>query len=146
MNETKELILTEDVKKAMLGLMPMSQGATIEYTPRAYKNSRIPEDFRPVFEIESFTKAECNEINQAYKTSEGLSEAKRDRITRKRVKNWKSVWELSTSQQIVYDGSEESGCHGECYSKLTDAQRMDLFDEISRISGLMVLEQSALRS
>ena len=104
-------MLTPEVRAALLSKIPFSVNATTEYTPKPYmtkiKDSEgkdtdeysIPEEFRPVFTVRSFTKQESYDVKKVCTKGEekGIQE-----WTRKVVIGWKNMFDAGTLEEIEY--------------------------------------------
>lgn len=100
----KQIKMTEEVRKQLVGLAPMRNNATIEYTPPMYDN--VDEGFRAVFEIRQFTNGEVDDITEFFskKKKESIVTKKSMEFLHLVLVGWETVYDLGTGEQIEYDG------------------------------------------
>ena len=119
MGDAKEIKLTEEVKKQMLLLQPMSRTATIKYTPLAYR--ALPNDVQPWFELRQLDNAEKEGVqiamaqsvldrpdidNATGKKLYELAEAKRQeytKILKNTIVDWGNFIDPESMEYIKYD-------------------------------------------
>ncbi|MDR0307631.1 MAG: hypothetical protein LBI42_12455 [Chitinispirillales bacterium] len=144
-------MLTEDVKRELLGLIPFSAGSTDDFTPPAFlkMNSEgkhiIPEEFRPVFKIRSFT---VEEKRGVAKMLIKIKEAEEDAVTeatRKIVTGWKNLFDAGTGAEIAFTGAPDGGADPVLFSQIPAAVAGAILFHGARISGVLAAEKLSLK-
>jgi hypothetical protein len=145
--------MTDEVRKAMLGLNPVSLQSTVEFIPESYlikkKDSNeylVPEDFWPKFKIRPWTKLEANHIKKnisRFIDSKDDSEM-REHI-RKTVMGWENLIEAARGDPIEYIQEPTGGASKELFEVFPTALITDLLNKCMTISGIADMERSALR-
>jgi len=138
-----ELKLDEETKKSLIGLMPFSQEATTEFTPEIFKKLDIGEEFKPVFTQRSFTRKERNEMRAGAMTFRGSDVFKYARIS---VVGWRNLYDLATGNEIEFSADKDKGASKELFGLISDEIAAELFNNASKISGLLSAEKMGLRS
>jgi hypothetical protein len=142
-------ILTPEIRDKLLGIMPFSEKASLWIVPDKYKSIE-DEQFRASFEIRSFTKDEIRTAKKlllAIKDSNSLSkEPEIIELTRKKVINWKNLFDLGTMEEIVFATSEEDdGASKKLFESIPASIQGQIFFEVIRISGLIDIEKVSLK-
>jgi len=150
--ERKEM--TDDVRKVMLGLNPVAQHSTVEFTPGSYyikkKDSEeylIPEEFWPTFKIRPWTKMEALQIKKnIQKFVDNKDDSEMREYIRKTVMGWDNLIEASSGSNIEYEQETSGGASKEIFEVFPTALITDLLNKCMTISGIADMERSALRS
>jgi len=151
----EERILTDEMREKLLGDLPFSASATMEYIPKHFSKKDesdkdiIPKEFQAVFALRGMTKPEKKEAkkyithikDKGEKTADGIIE-----ITRKCIMEWKNVFDLGTKKEIEYKADPEGGADKEMFDRLPEAVISDLFIYLSKISGLLDTTMLGLKS
>jgi hypothetical protein len=140
----EERKLTEELREKMLGNLPFSVNATKWITPEKFKD--IEEEFRPSFEVKAFNKTEAT---QAKKYFSDIKNAKEDAVIdllRKKVVNWKNVFDVGTGLEIIYKADDTNGgCDKELFSSLPSIIIGDILWQVTKISGLLDTDKLGLK-
>ena len=128
-----------------MGLLPLSNESEISYTPEAYKD--VPEEYRPIFKVRPFTKAEETIVKRHISSDDKISgEEKTYESVRKCLIGWENLIDLGSNSIIEYKAHEKGGCEKELFHRLPSLIIADLFLYIGKISGLLDLEKRGLQS
>jgi len=136
--------LTEDMKREMQGLLPISYTAVVEFTPEEIK--KVDEILWPVFKLRRMTKAESLEIRRlASASGDAISnEEKVLNVVRKCVVGWDNLIDMSTGDEIPYVQE-----NGELSKSLWDMMSITcitaIMNKVSLISGLLNSEKLGLK-
>lgn len=136
----KQIKMTDELRKQMAGLLPMTKSSTYKYTPTMFMV--VDEEYRPVFEIKQFTNEDMikvkelviKEIDTGNKKKINIKEID-DRNTEymKLLFNvlvgWDNLYDLGTGNEFVFDGNFET------MISLPENVRTDLLSESLKISG-----------
>jgi len=137
----EKIMLDEETKKALTGLAPFSAEVVFDFTPELYEKRGIKEEFRPVYSLRVFTKAEQDSILTALESDD--TGKKLFEITRKAVMGWSTVIDIGNSELIEYVG-DKNGCSAEVFGRITQVDRTAIFGKLSFVSGLRKTEQLGL--
>ena len=160
--ELTKRVLTDEVRKNLLGDMPFSSTATMPFTPKHFlKKDKdggyiLPEDFQAVFDISGMTKPQKNEskkiiqeVSSCLKNDKELSEKEQGQLMelcRLNVKGWHNVFDVGTKEEILYEEDPEGGCNPGIFLRLPESIVSQIFLEQVRISGLLDTSQLSLKS
>jgi len=140
----EKVYLDEETKKQLMGLAPFSAEVTFEFTPSTYEKRGVKSDFRPVFSLRVFTKAEQDSViaalNDDVNTGKKLFE-----ITRKVVMGWRNVLDIGSLEMIEFKG-DKSGCDENLFGRISQVDRSEIFAHLSFVSGLRKVETLGLGS
>ena len=139
-------MLTPEVRAALLSKIPFSVNATTEYTPKPYMTKvkdpegkdideySIPEEFRPVFTLRSFTKQESYDVKKVCSKGEekGIQE-----WARKSVIGWKNLFDAGTLEEIEYKSDPTGGADKDLFSVIPEHVVADILMYVSSISGIL---------
>lgn len=166
--------LDEETRKKLLGLLPVSQGATIKFTPKCFEE--LPVSIRPVFIQRSMTKVERSALlefeesnlqkqmeymeeidgKMVVKTSDKAKYAEFIKSSnqkaaaiceaaRKSIVGWENVFCPSTGQLIPFVPDEAKSIDLELYSGICDDAKVELYNNMKLISSLLPQEKLALK-
>jgi len=144
-------ILTEEIRRELLGLVPFSAGSADDFTPPVYlkKNSEggyaIPEEFRPVFKIRCFT---VEEKRAVAKLLVNIKEADEETVTeaaRKTVMGWKNLFDAGSNEEVVFKSAPDGSADHTLFSQIPAAVAGALLFHASRISGIIASEKLSLK-
>jgi hypothetical protein len=148
-------ILTDDVRKALISKVPFSQSALIDYTPPTYlireKDSEgkdgeylIPEEYRPVFKLRSFSKTEMDGIKKNITASKAPDEKYIRDITSKVVMGWTNLYDAGTMEDLEYKADITGGCDKVLWDLMPLQIVSEVLTYVSQISGLLPTERVGL--
>lgn len=132
-----EFKIPPEVRAKLLGKVPFSPNATIDFIPKLY--DEVPEEYRPTYQMRSMTKSECDYIGRGLskKTeSTDLADIMRD-ATRKCCMGWTNLYDNGSGELI--DWKAEAGGTGtdkSLWSAMPLNLITELFTYLTRISGL----------
>jgi hypothetical protein len=160
--ELKKRVLTEEVRKNLLGDMPFSSTATMPYTPPHFVrkdkegNYVLPPEFRAVFNISGLTKPQKQEakslvqrIAASFKDDKELSEKEQGQfmeLCRLNLKGWQNVFDTGTCEEILFEEDPDGGADAETFLRLPESIISSIFFEQVRISGLLDTTKLGLKS
>lgn len=139
-----EFRLDEKTRKALMGLMPFSQGGTVNFTPEIFDS--LPESARPVFKQRAFTRGEFQSVRDVY-----ADDSVKDKqkvlwdIARKTLSGWETVFDLATGEPMPFKADTDGGCDKEQWELLPIVIRKELFTNVSIMSGLLPPEKQGLK-
>ena len=147
-------VMSEEVRQKLLGRCPFNVTSTIDYTPELYLTKTddvydLPVEFRPVFQVRSFTKQDSIDISTgAIKAKDGQGVDKYiDTITNKArqcTMGWSKLYDAGTMTEIPYKADINGGADKDLFNSLPLPVIQDMFVFISGISGLKSFERSGL--
>ena len=147
-------VMTEEIRQKLLGRCPFNLSSTIEFTPPIFLTKTedeydLPEEFRPVFIVSSFSKQDAMEVaSGAVKAKDGknANEYVKDITERARkcVKGWRNFYDPGTMQSIDYKADINGGADKDLFNALPLQVIQEVFIYISGISGLKQFEKSGL--
>jgi hypothetical protein len=144
-------ILTEEVRRELLGLVPFSVNSTDDFTPAVFlkKNGNgefiLPEEFRPVFKIRCFTVEEKRKVTKMLVNIKEAAEETVRESTRTVVVGWKNLFDAGSSQEIVFKPAQDGGADPELFSGIPASVAGALLFHASKISGIIDAEKLGLR-
>jgi len=144
-------ILTEEIRRELLGLVPFSAGSADDFTPPVYlkKNSEggyaIPEEFRPVFKVRCFTVEEKRGVTKMLVNIKDVDEESVTEAARKAVVGWKNLFDAGSNEELVFKSSPEGGADPALFSMIPPAVTGALLFHASRISGIIAAEKLSLK-
>lgn len=135
----EKIVMTEELRKQMAGLLPMNSSSTYKYTPDVF--SSVDESFRPVFEIKQFnniTMLKVKELvvkdldtNKKKFTIKDMDDRNTEymKLLHGVLVGWENLYDLGTGELFDYDGNFET------LMALPETIRTDIFTEALKISG-----------
>jgi hypothetical protein len=143
----EERKMSLELREKLLGSLPFSVNASLWYSPAKYKD--VEEEFRPSFEIKSFTKEEFIKAKKLLQDVKNAKEETLNEMVRKKIINWKNVFDLGTLEEICYksdDAAVNGGCDKVQFESIPPIIVGDLFFNIAKISGLIDMDKLGLKS
>lgn len=128
----KKLKLDEATKDAMLGLFPVNNDFTVDFTPEEY--SEVPKEYQPVFVLKPFSDAQCKAMAKEYEKNpeqEKILEA-----VRKQIVGLKNLINLSTEEEVQFEAENDGGLSKMLYSFLPLVVKTAILYRLLRISGI----------
>jgi len=128
MSESKKIVLTDEIREKLHGLLPMDSDAKHVFVPNVFKDKSlsIPSQFHPSFTVKQLSNVDAREIKtlavQDYleatkkgkkKTAEQMvdvSESKQEKyiaVCAKYVTNWDNLYDLGTGEIVKYSEGGE---------------------------------------
>lgn len=146
-------ILDEETRKQLLGYVPFSVDATIDYTPTEYEAVR-DESLRPVFKLRSLTQAEVTQLNHnslgylkkdvTHEEMSVISE-KNILLVRACILGWTNLFDAGTGEEIEYKSVTSGGCDEEIFKRLPGWLQQNIMTFVRQISGLSLAENLSLK-
>lgn len=136
--------LDEATRKSLLGLMPFTQGGTMDYTPECLADA--PEAARATFKQRAFTRAEFTAVRNLY-TDEKVVDKQTPlwEVVCKTIMGWDRVFDLATGEPIAYKADPNGGLDKDLWEGLPLIIRRELATNATVMSGLLQQERLALR-
>jgi hypothetical protein len=125
--------MTDEMKNKLVGLLPVNNDFTINFTPEAYKD--IPDEFKPVFVLKPWNNKEVMTISKTITKNPNDEEFMLE-IIRKQIVNLLNLINLSTEEQMAYEADPTGGLNKLLYSVIPQRVKLELFGELARISGI----------
>jgi hypothetical protein len=98
-------VLDAETRKALIGYVPFSVDAVIDYTPEQFQAVK-DETLRPIFSVRSMKQSELMEIKKCFSTTTELNyvemEERRFEIIKKCIIGWKNLFDAATGEEIEY--------------------------------------------
>jgi len=148
-----DIRMTREMREELLGLLPFSTKATLDYVPAPYmlKNDQdefvVPDELRPTFTLRAMSREEMDTMRQKSKTSKMDDEALRD-IVASVCTGWADLYDISPEvpELIDYKQDPKGGADREVFAMVPAPVVADLAMCILRMNGLMGTEAMGLRS
>lgn len=137
MSDEVKKVKWEDVKNQMVGLIPLTNAKSWEFTPKLYDS--IPEEFRPIFKIKMFTMESSEKIRKILADSFTNDKKKKtdnddDKHIMDEIFNhfvgWKNLYDLGTGEVLAYNGTREM------FDLLPKSVVMKIFEEALVLCGI----------
>jgi hypothetical protein len=125
--------MDEETKKALAGLLPATSTFTVTFTPAAY--DKVAELYRPIFILKPFAQYEVKEISK-YLTRNSKDEMYLMRKIRGQIIDFSNMLDISTGEQMVYDGDKDAGMSEPQFNLLPSTIQSEIVVELLRISGM----------
>ncbi|MDR2728508.1 MAG: hypothetical protein LBB56_05190 [Chitinispirillales bacterium] len=144
-------VLTEDIRRELLGLVPFSAGSSDSFTPPVFlkKNSEnqyaIPEEFRPVFKVRCFTVEEKRAVTKLLVNIKEADEGAVTEAARIAVIGWKNLFDAGSGEELVFKPAPDGGADPALFSGIPAAVAGALLFHASRISGIIAAEKLSLK-
>ena len=149
-------VMTKELREQMLGLLPFSTDAKLEYTPAPYTMKRtqadgtetdaVPEEYRPSFTLRRMTRKELDTMKTLTKNKKVEDDTLCD-IVANIVLGWENLWDLGTNQIIPYKADPNGGCDRELFrSSVPSPIIADLAMCMIRMNGILGTEHLSLKS
>ena len=144
-------VMTPEIRQQLLGLLPFSNKATLEYIPAPYKMKTstgedvVPEDMRPTFVLWVLTRSEMDALRQSHKK---MDDAALREIVASVTVGWKNLLDVAPEvpEDIPYKQDPKGGADRDVFSIVPNAVAADLAMCILRMNGLMGTEVMGLVS
>lgn len=152
MAEIREI--SEETKRALTGLAPISLKSTISFTPDSYKIKKkdsedylVEEEAWPTFKMRPWTKLEAMTVKKNIKKfSDSKDDSEMRELIRKTIIGWDNLIEAETGEDIPFENEEsEKGVNKELFEIFPTALVTDLLNKALSISGIADLERIGLR-
>lgn len=139
-----DMRLTDEEKKLLEGLTPFNANSTIPYTPGAYSN--LPEKMRPIFTVRPLKREENDKLRRTLSNVKTADESFLREMVRILIVGMDQMYDAATGEQILYEAAPDGGMARELYATLPIHITSDILMYVSRISGLIPPEKTALTS
>lgn len=148
--------MTAEKREELLGLLPFSTKATLEYIPGPYLMKKgdtgqeeyvVPENMRPVFSIRAMTRGEMDDLKRKSKGQQ-MDDDKLREVVASVVVGWKDLYDIAPEipEEIPYKQDPKGGADRETFRLVPAPVVADLAMCILRMNGLMGTEAMGLRS
>lgn len=147
--------MTDELREKMLGIMPFTSDGRIDYTPPQY--DVLPEEWRPVFELRSFSEGERRAFERVLSKSRGkpskdtVSDGIRTleemfECARPCVTDIRNLFDVGTNAPIEFKAADDGGVDKDLFAMIPRDVRKDVLDQVGKISGLIPQEKLGLES
>jgi hypothetical protein len=164
-----ELKLDDATRASLLGLMPMTQTGTVEFTPPIFAG--LPDAVRPVFIQRALTRSEKSQVmleeDTVNKDAAAFSKDGKINLTdenrgawfdfvreknaarvewaRKTVTGWKSV--VSPTGNVVdFKAAEDKGADPDLFDGFLVEAQLEIYNNAKKVSSLLSQERLGLKS
>jgi len=144
-------VLNDEVKRELLGLVPFAAGSTDDFTPPQYLKTGadggylIPEEYRPVFKVRSFTVEEKRGVAKLLVNIKDSDDAAVVEAARKVVVGWRNLFDSGSGEEIFFKSAPGGGTDADLFSGIPAAIVGALLFHASRISGIIATEKLSLK-
>jgi hypothetical protein len=128
----KKIKLDAETKKKMLGLFPVNNEFTVEFTPEEY--NELPEEIRPVFVIKPWNEAQCKAMGKEYEKDPD-QDSILDKV-RQQVVGLKNLINLATETEVAYEEDPKGGMSKTLFSLLPILVKTAILYHLLKISGI----------
>jgi hypothetical protein len=140
----EERRLSDELREKLQGSLPFSVNATTWVIPEKFKDVEI--DYQASFEIKPFNKDEATKAKKIFQDIKNAKEEVIIDILRKKVVNWKNVFDVGTGEEIVFEADPvNGGCKKELFEAFPATIIGDLLFKVSKISGLLDVDKLGLK-
>ena len=146
MSDHDEMVLTDDIREKMLGIMPFSDAELIEFEPPQFKERGIPEEFTPVFTVKALNMQEKKQIERLSLGGGTPNADKLKSIVRSHITNWRNLYDAAKRVEIPYEAESNGIPKADLFNKIPDTIVTGIFQFILKISGLIEGEKQGLAS
>lgn len=140
-----EYKLTAEQKAELIGLLPFSQNATVDFIPESYKKANLDPKITPVFKQRAFTRGEHN-VRRRLCTENKFDMNGICDFARKSVVGWECFYDLATEKYIDFKADEDGSADGELFEALPDIIKLQIWNNAAKISGITPRERVSLKS
>ncbi len=147
--------MTEEERQSLLGLLPFSVDATLDYVPKPYRVKRedgtfvLSEEYQPVFTLRHMTRKEIDTFKAAARAKKLESEESLMSLVAPVVVGWRNLFDIGTlpPTEVLYKADAVSGCDRELFkASIPVAIVNDIGVCILRMNGLVGPEVLGLES
>lgn len=144
-------VLTEEIRRELLGLVPFSVNSTDDFTPTMFlkKNNNgeflIPEEFRPVFKIRCFTVEEKRKVTKMLINIKETAEDNVRENTRMVVVGWRHLFDAGSNEEVVFKAAPDGGADPDLFAGIPASVAGALLFHASKISGIIDAEKLGLK-
>jgi hypothetical protein len=154
LNSTEQCpIMNEEVRKQLMGLLPYSDSAREHYIPKDFVDKKIPEEFKPVFELKPWTQAEkddmmilIQQMDTIDKKEAHIINKKLNEGTRKAITGWKNFYDIGSGELIEYQEDKKGGADKKVWDRVPDTIKTSLYFKVGGMSGILAPEIVSLKS
>lgn len=135
-----DIILTEEIKKQLLGAAPFCESSTFEYVSKYHRILKnVPEEFIPKFTLAVLTRAEKDKISKWLKSDLNKIENKELRdMLKPKVIGWENLYDIGNGERINF--ADSGG-----FDRIPDNVCSDLLFHLIKVSGLLEVDRLSLR-
>lgn len=149
--KVNKAIMSDEVKKQLLGILPFSADATEKFTPSSF--DKINEQFKPVFELKPMNKKNKDEmiifqsqdVDKLTPKEKILLNDKMNNCIRMSVVGIENLYDLGINKLIEFETDKNKDCcSNKLWERIPSTIRSNLYFKVSIISGLMPPDVTSL--
>jgi len=149
-----EKVMTAELREQLMGLLPFSSDATLDYMPAPYLMKKgdteeyaVPEQYRPTFTLRAMTRKELDELKRRNK-GKVLDDSELRDVIAKIVVGWTNLWDIGPvpPQEIPYKADPAGGSDKDCFARVPAVIVADIAMMMVRMNGILGTESLGLRS
>ena len=126
--------LTPEMKKKLAGLLPCNNDFTVEYTPESVKE--LDKEFQYSFTLKPWNNNEMTNISK--KMSGTPDDSTILDLIRKQIVGLNNLINLSTEECVEYAEDDKGSLTKEIFDTVPQRVKLEIFTELTRISGIKV--------
>jgi hypothetical protein len=128
-----KIVLDEEMKKRLSGLLPTNSDFTVNITPSCYDG--IEEQFRPVFTLRPLNNKQLNDITKNLQTI-AKDDSKALNILKGQIVGWSNVMNISTCEEVPFESDSDGSISNNLFNMLPKPVLSSLVVSLLNISGL----------
>jgi hypothetical protein len=135
--------MDEETKKKLRGLLPLTDKATVTFTPKAYLATGVAEMYLPRFTMRGLTRAEHMELSETFSSDYPEKDIVKGRMALvEKSTKWENLLGAD-GNEIPYSDDE----NGEAaFDALHHNVKLELIGKLYEISGMLAIDKVALVS
>jgi len=132
MTTSKKFKLDEATKNKMIGLFPVNNDFTVNFTPEEYDD--LPKEVRPVFVLKPWSEKECKEMAKEFE-NESDQDVVLEKV-RKQIVGLDNLINMSTESEIEYEEDTTGGLSKTIFSLIPIVIKTSILYRLLTISGI----------
>ena len=141
----QQRIMTDEIRKKLLGFNPVSQEKGMPFTPDHYMNDPDLKPFAPIFRQRPWTQNEMNEMQSAIQQGQFTNDVMKE-MARVTVLGFENLVELSSGAEIEFAADERGSVRKDVFLRWPAKLQFSLFYHAQAMSGLKGEDRESLGS
>lgn len=139
--------MTDEVKKALAGLNPLTEDFSIDFVPVIYENQSVPEEYRPDFKLRGYTQSEQRRVLKILRDMNSATDEEIDEMARRTVIGWKKLFNVGNGELIEFEADQDGSANKKLFVQFVPVHiRTKILIHASKASGLFDLDRLGLDS
>jgi hypothetical protein len=138
-------VLTDEIRKKLLGFNPVSQEKGIAFTPEHYLKDPDLKPFAPVFRQRPWTQNEMNEMQAVIQQGQFTNDTMKE-MARVTVLGFENLLDLATGQEIEFAADDRGAPRKDVFQRWPAKLQFALFYHAQAMSGLKAEDKESLGS